>query len=428
MKDTLPDSFKLNGSDNFLLTLDHMMQRRCGTSNICSLALKLNASITQQELCERVDAFSLFKQCTELRLRGGFLFSLPRWVRIGKSGGAIEFREGDVVLRRKLNPKKEAPVALDVFQTTEGLTLVFTWHHALMDAHGAEAFLKLLGNPPSETEDAVEVWQDAHDTDPFTNISETLSVKDFLKEKAQQPLGTLPAKKVKTPTTRYRVVLFSEEETTQIDQKALQAGAMINRSAFYLAACALACFENMPKPEDLLIPIPQDRRKKGIVGPLIGNQVTFLFYRVPFVKDQTIKDLVQSISTQTMNMMRATIPERYFKLMDLSRYIPQSLYRRLIIGPSRGQIASVFFSDTGHSLADFTTFARTGVKEIIHYPPNFVPPGISFIFSRPQHRLQYTFAYIEEEWTPERLTGFTNTVNHHLGIQPAGDCSDRLQL
>ena len=54
------------------------------------------------------------------------------------------------------------------------------------------------------------------------------------------------------------------------------------------------------------------------------------------------------------------------------------------------------------------------MDRIVHYPPNVIPPGLSIIFSRPQNRLQYTVAYLEQTWTPDRLNAFVQTLNEYL--------------
>ena len=189
------------------------MVRECGNSNICSLEFSVGSSRTADEWADLIRAFSLFHELAALRLRGGFLFGQPRWEDAGGTACAITVMHGDVVVRRKIDPRKEAPIAFDLFSSEEGVQVVFVWHHALMDAHGAEALLAAFGSADREALTSDRVWTATTISDVFKDISNTLEMKDFLADAAREPLGKMTVDKSMGQDTGYKVVSFTDEET-----------------------------------------------------------------------------------------------------------------------------------------------------------------------------------------------------------------------
>ncbi|MDA0989647.1 MAG: hypothetical protein O3A51_02705, partial [Verrucomicrobia bacterium] len=196
-----------------------------------------------------------------------------------------------------------------------------------------------------------------------------------------------------------------------------------NRSHYYLAACARAVTtvvaERGDPVGDIVVTLPQDRRRRGAAGPILMNQVTFLFYRIPAAALDSMSGTVAELAKQMMDLMRQDFPALFLRMMLLFRYLPPWLHRFLLQQPTRKRMASFFFSDTGHSLDGFTHFMGVPVLTASHIPPNMVPPGLTFIFSRCQGRLAISLGSTAEDIRSEERDRLVDQLRRELLGAPA---------
>ncbi len=403
-----PTSMTLNGADFFLLQLDHLMWKLGKQRNICTFAVALQERIRYQDLENRLAADLSYQWITRLRLQQGWPFLLAKWVL--KSDVALpELNQYQIddpdslpadLFKIPFDIKVEAVFRVSLVQIANaGSILVFTWHHALMDAHGGETFIRHLGGLGKLSTDALCAQQEnVLPLKEQANIA--LQMKEFLLDISRLPIASLANTKKLNAEVRYRILSYTEQQTKDITIRASQQGAGFLVSAFYLAviACAVAKIQKKRAPmaeEDILIPIPLDRRKRGVHSPIIGNQVTFLFYRIPYKALANIKTCVAELVEQMKSLMRAENPRYYLVMMNFLRRVPGWLYRMQLTSPSEGKMASFYYSDTGDTLNLYDTLFDSQVTSAIHYPPNMYPPGITFVLSRSQDTLQLTFAYTQ---------------------------------
>lgn len=162
-------------------------------------------------------------------------------------------------------------------------------------------------------------------------------------------------------------------------------------------------YKRAPLESDMLVPIPLDRRKRGVQAPVLGNQVTFLFYRIPQAALESIGSCVTTLIAQMKDLMRSDNPRHYLIMMDFLRRVPGWLYRMQLTSPTNGQMASFHYSDTGDSLDLYDQLFACTVTNAIHYPPSMYPPGITFVFSRYRGAVQLTLGYMESILTDAEL-------------------------
>jgi NRPS condensation-like uncharacterized protein len=407
---SFPTEFPLNGIDHFLHQLDRVLFQSSGKGNVCSFVVELEGHLTASILNKYLSNQPTYQWITGLRLRRGRFFKLARWyVDTSADWPSIQEHEfsvaselPDSLLNPLINPEQESPFKTDVILTaTQRTFIVFSWHHALMDAHGAETFIQHFCS--SESPDNSE-WVKNIKPRCEHSIKERLrmvrGMKVYLYDACKLPIVSLYQPKPARPTLRHRVLKFNREETLKIVETARQQGAGFLVSAFYLAATARAVAHIQSQrgslQGDFLVPVPQDRRKRGAHESLVGNQVTFIFYRIPQTALNSIKECTSELVQQTTKLMRSEAPEGYLTMIGLIQRLPSWLYRWLMKSPTRGLMASFFYSDTGDSLSDFKMFCNRRVFNAIHYPPNAYPPGVTFIFTRFQGSLQITISYMEE--------------------------------
>ncbi|MDA0991229.1 MAG: hypothetical protein O3A51_10820, partial [Verrucomicrobia bacterium] len=149
-----PVSYELNGPDTFLLQLDALMRKRSGRGNICHFLVTLASPLDRETVQQHLSRQPIVQWLATLRLRGGRGYSPPRWCVDPKASlPPIPFAplpatdSGDVLgTTVSVNPRQASPFQIRLFgcdpQTTH---VLFVWHHALMDAHGAELLVTYLG-------------------------------------------------------------------------------------------------------------------------------------------------------------------------------------------------------------------------------------------------------------------------------------------
>lgn len=404
--DFFPPLVKLNEVDHFLLQLDRSMRQAGGGANVCTFVITLRGRLPLEELQHRLEADPVYRWVTSLRLCRR-LFRKSRWQPDAQAGlPEIQVHEpeeaGPVpesLLAMELAVSRESPLKIDLIpQGGDASLLIFTWHHALMDAHGGEFLVRHLGACSSGSP---LLWQPPRPPALPWRQRAVLAreMKSDLYAVSKPPLLVLHGRNEVPGRLRYRLLRFSTRQTRLIGERARDHGATFLTSAFYLAAtaCALARLKRHrgDRLQDVLVPVPQDRRRRGADGPVIGNQVSFLFYRI---QAEALGDLARctaSVVAQMQEFIRSRMPERYLVMMGLLRHLPSPLYRVLLRSPTEGAMGSCFFSDTGEVLAGCRTLFDHEVREAVHYPPNIHPPGLTFVFSRFQETLQVTFAVLD---------------------------------
>ncbi len=402
-----PAQIILNGADNFLLQLDNIMLRSSGQGNVCTFVVALQEQLELAVLEFNLADNPAYRWITRLRLRKGFPFSLAKWV-VDSNAELPEIKQYQIeaddklpseLLAKVIAIKNESPFKIDLIQVADaGSYLVFSWHHALMDAHGGESFVHLLTSKHALNQ---QEWvKHLSFNRPLKERAQIArEMKQFLYDTSQLPLLSLFKTGTIKPTQSYRILSFTQQQSGLISDTARQHGAGFLLSALYLAATASAIAaikkQRGPLNGDVLVPVPLDRRLKGARGPIIGNQVSFLFYRIPKQNLSNLQDCTVGLTEQMKNLIRSENPGHYLIMMDFLRRVPGIIYRLMLKAPTEGLMASFSFSDTGE-LPDFEQLFGQTMNSATHYPPNLYPPGMTFIFSRFRGCLQMTFAYTED--------------------------------
>jgi NRPS condensation-like uncharacterized protein len=403
-----PSQFTLNGADYFLLQLDRIMLRSSGKNNVCTLVVTLQQRLELDDLKRYLSDKPVYQWVSKLRLKKGLPFTLIKWV-VDAKGDVAEIQQHqleenqnvpDNLLATTINVINQAPFKIDLLQRSKtGTVLIFTWHHAFMDAHGGESLAHFLG---SQLTSKQPEWlhQQKINLPLKQRALIAQDMKNYLHEVSKLPLLSLYKKQSAKPSLHYQLLSFNETQSQLISNRARQHGAGISLSNFYLAAtaCAVAFIHQQrgTLEGDVLVPVPLDRRRRGSDDPIIGNQVSFLFYRIPKKALSDLQNCTTELINQMRNLMRDNNPEHGLVMMDFMRRNPGLIYRLMLEAPTAGLMASFFYSDTGESLQKYDELFGCPVESAVHYPPTMYPPGMTFVFSRFRGCLQLSFGYMEQ--------------------------------
>lgn len=423
-----PDKLILSGSDYFQLLLDRHYRQYGSQGNTSRFVVNVKGQLNAGQLEQTVNNDTIFRWLHSLRIKRQFPFRLSQWKQI-KTAHSIPIRIHEInqkdydipneFFKADIQPHLDPPFKLDlIYHRNDQTTLFLTWSHILLDSQGAEILVRHLGNATGNK--PVQLLASNNAEFSITKkLAQAREIRNFMfLDKKKTDISFLLNKHDSRYVNRYHLVRFSETETEQIITNSRCIGAQFGRSPFLLAA-AMHSFKDLLKRKGefypkIWVPIPQNQRKKGAVGPLAGNQLSYLFYRVFPQQLESMQKTVEVIRQQMIDQMRSNIPASFCSMMELMRWIPLWLYGYIIKSPTQGALASFFFSDTGKTLDDFKSFCGLPVSDAIHYPPHSSHPGFTIIFMDFQQKLQAIIAYNENVVNKEDIFCFESSIRKNL--------------
>jgi hypothetical protein len=444
----------LNGMDCLLMAFDYHMRKNGFAGNLAQIVLGLPVQISESEITGRIS--SLMEQFPIIHAvsKRHFFSRLPCWEmdpehlsgfpRITayhleeKTEENPEFK----TLKKKLfnlplQPEKGEQIRFDlVYFDKGGMEIYMTWVHALMDAHGAEYFLAMIGNPDLEKEALMVESQrmaksSRSDTGSDKNpVSETGNTDDKWKKAklsfdhidriAENPpvsiLSRFPEKA--KPLQEYWIMTFTREETIIVLDLARKRCGFFNESTCF-AASAMCELKQLYKKKRVLsdnyvLSLPVNLRKKGTHLPVFSNQSTSLLYSFTSENLLDFDSAVRHFKEQTQRVIKTGLLEANVAVMEISKFLPTWFYIRKVRQAMKGEIASIVMANPGTMYSRLSEFMGTPVDYVNHMPTIIAPPGIGVLFYQFAGRLNITFVYTEGILSQEEQNGFQQGIRNHL--------------
>jgi len=416
------NSVPLTAADCFILALEKHDHHKGLSGNTCRYLLELDGELNVVDFKNKITNNKVSHYLASLSINRNGLFALPQWE--SKQGNKIEVTVHeddsflpDLLFNKKISAENSPLFSFDIIRRTDGNTaLIFSWNHLIMDSYGAVLFLKQLNGSESSS------GYISDDTKIKLNVStlkEAVKAKFFLSASSKKPTsGVSPETRHPEVDQKIKVIRFTKEETMQIDLNAPKLGAKFGRSPFYLACSARAVREILIQRKSTVsnfwIPVPQNKRKKGAAGPLLGNHLSFLFYRLNSVVLESLELAVKSINDQMVDQIRKGIPRAYDVLMHFLRRVPSSLYYHLIKGPQGGSLSGFLFTIAEDHPEELLKFNGLNVSHALSFPPNIYPPGLTVAFMRFEGRLQIMVLYYKEVLSESEIVHMEKQLKFEL--------------
>ena len=410
----------LNGSDYFQLVLDRQMKRWGNTSNIGHLVLELAGPISPDALREKLQHKAI-QNILNRRLIYGLPFQIPRWAKRNTNSDILHIdnantaHTGSMVPVQQIIPTREPALQIHLSNETKA-TITLSWHHVLMDARGAEAFMALLADDAKINER--DFLPNASKGKILDQLNHAKEAKKYIFEHRDVPVSNLLSKAEASRSQTIRSQIhFNENESGYILANAAKL-VRFGRSPFYLASGAHA-FKDLLSSRNLdlntiFVPAPQDHRLRGSVKPVFSNQVSFFFYRLFPEMMSSVGDSTKALTQQMMNQIKAGVPKNYKDMMEVFRHMPLPLYDWISQQPTLGAVASFYFSDTGNSFKDTKTFQGQKINDITHLPPASNYPGLTLVFTEFNNRIKVSIVSCEAAMTKTELKQFKSSIYNHL--------------
>jgi diacylglycerol O-acyltransferase len=380
----------LTGADCFILALERHSAPSGGSNNTCRYVLELDGRLDAADFRSWVNQQPALKQLCAFYLYRPSLFGLPQWNK--GIPGDIEVNECDSndvipqhILNRNLSHTEPKQFVFDIVHRTPAQSaLIFSWNHLLLDGQGAAVLLANIfsgnGDMPLTTNEGIKAWS-------LQDFRDAAKAKEFVTTSSKKPLTDIVNTGSGNPSQqRIEVIELSEAETRQIDKNALLCGAKFGLSSFYLACCARAVASFLAgknvDTENFWIPVPQSTRKKGGVTPLLGNHLSFQFYRIGKNDISEPGRCVRSINDQLVSQLRDNIPKAYETLLKILKRVPTGLYYQMIKMPQGKSLSGFLFTVAGNHPETFNEVRGLQITNALSFPLNVFPPGLTFAFMR----------------------------------------------
>lgn len=394
-------SKKISGADKFQLLLDrHIMSGGSATGNVIRLSIEAKGQINAKELQKKIQQNDFLTQLNSLEIKEPF-FSVPRWKQEKKQKTVsvsehIAEKHGffpEEILNRRLKINSGELLHIDIIHSPEHTTIVISAHHVLADNQGIQAIAKIISEDKEQNE---IVFTDDEKNEPslWKKLVHTLKSVVFVFRKTPKNLARL--RENKKQNNKFSVIRFSNDESKKIEELALKNGAQLSRSAYFLAATSIALKQTVfanTEGNSFFVPVPQNQRLRGKKNFHLGNDISFLFYNIPFSELENLRNATSFITQQLTEQAKKESPKSYKYLMEVFRFLPLTVYDFFFKLPTKGTISSFLFSDLGETLPDMKIFLGKEISEILNFPPSPSPPGITIVFMKHTEKIKVITAY-----------------------------------
>lgn len=309
------------------------------------------------------------------------------------------------------------------------MEIIMTWHHAMMDAHGAEYFFHMIGqNSDGCTLTLDEAVDDTHSL--FGKRISSIDTQEKLRL-AKPVFDQIDRMALLRPVSLYATLKpqtssrmdfcfegFTLPETTEIMNRCRTMCGAMNDSAYFLSAALLTCAEVYLRKgietRSYIVSSTIGLRKIGARLPIFTNQAGVLLYEFTAGDKSGLSSVAEQFRSQTQDAMRNDMLFSNQCALELSRFMPTWLYMRKIKKALRGEIASLLFANPGATFQGLATFMNEPVQYQYHVPAVVTPPGIAIVYYTFAGRLQITLAYAEGLLSSEEADGFLAEVRRRL--------------
>jgi len=411
-----PSNIPLTGTDCFILALEKHDKNKDSSGNTCRYIIDLDGDLSLEHLKAELDKNETIQWLSDFYIATS-LFS-KKWKIKKNSLIQLNKIESETtipqqILKRKLNKAVPPLFCFDLIKRKNNTTtLIFSWHHLIMDGYGAVLLLKSLAKvlpslPPKHQVATIN-----------TTLKKAVQSKKFLDETSKGSASDLLQNSTQKSTQSIKIIRFSKTESQQIENNAKAAKAVFGISPFYLACLSLAIKNTLTNRKEkninFWIPVPQDNRKKGATSPIIGNHLSFLFYRIFNTDLTSINACVASINKQMLHQIKMALPKAYQHLMGYLKYIPSSIYYQLIKGPKGKSLSSFLFTIAADHPKELENIFGCKILNAISLPPNTYPPGVTAAFSSFNEQIQVAILYYNDVLSEDEIVQIEQDLKANL--------------
>lgn len=426
-----PSKVPLSGGDCFHLMLEKHASKYQAGGNVVRIVFYLDNNKVTQKIIQNINNSPIVHWMCNVKINKGFLLSKPFWeyqqtnrqavVHEHQLTNAKEIPES--IFKRNILVTNPQLIEFDIMYYADGKSaIMLSWNHTLMDGRGAGMLIKHLNDEQETTQDnflKLFPEKEAH-TALFHYIKNMYEVKRFIETSSKAPISNVVKQNNENNQRfKYEVISFTSNETQRIDANAIKHGARFGTNLFLMASCVFAVNALLKKRkknnQDIIwLPVPYDGRRRGALGPIVNNHVQYLFYRLEGNALSSVKNSLQSLNEQMVAQIKNDMPKKYNTLLNVMRHIPLGLYHHLTNRKSENVFASFLYTSTGENIHDMKTLMTAPIEDVIIFPPQTFPPGITFSFLRHNNALKLNMVYSQNALSNDEKTMMVSTLKSIL--------------
>lgn len=424
-----PKKVYLSGADWFLHVLDNAADKKSFDFNIIRIVLDVENENYATTIINRLKQHDLVKWMLNIQLEKPFFFSKPYWkFKNSTNELTVNYHElgqnslYDLKLFQQAMRVNKTPLfACDCVKENGVVSkIILSIHHVLMDGRGASFFLEELHANEFPLKDIFDKFhyfpkEKTTKISWYKHVKNMYFIKHFMNQ--QQSKNNANFNNLSSNSFKIQVVTFDELESLQIINNAQLNGAKFGLNQFLLAVSIKEITELFREKNiqgDCWLPIPYDGRKRGGNGPIISNEISFLFYRIQQAEQKSIEAIVQEIQFQMMDQLRQDLPKKYSLFLEMMQYIPEKLFSFLILRASAGNLASFLYSASIEQARDVSNKFELQAKNMLIIPPFSSPPGLTISFINFSGQLSLNLVYDEALLSETELLAIVVRLKHKL--------------
>lgn len=389
----------LTGADKFMLALDFHSKINGGNGSVCHYILEFDPNIDLDLIQSKIETSDSVQRLETLYL------NQRKW---SNKDGSVKIKtlKSDEFLPREIyelefNLNSPPLIHFHFVINEHQKRLILSWHHLLMDGYGANLFIKSIfdidyNHLPKRNSTPID----------FKHFIKARKAKRFLSKSAKNTqLSIVSKEKRHLSSPKIEKITFSEKQFLNLMQCSRLAGSKFGIGNYLLAGATLSIYKisGVKEPTTYWIPIPQDQRKKGAQGPIVGNQLSMLFYRIELNTASTIKSVVSELDRQMIHQIKEKVTENYVHLMNFLRTTPSWLYHQMIKGPKGKSLSSFLFTYAPAIELNFKELPEQSVIAAYNIPPNTYPPGLTVSVNQFNNNLQLFVQYYSDVLTANEV-------------------------
>jgi hypothetical protein len=283
--------------------------------------------------------------------------------------------------------------------------LGMAFDHKLLDAFGAESFLRLIDHAWQGKLD--ELTARVRTTEPaqldhwMRRFRSGKIVNERLSKLAERDLSAL---RMPAPGRSHRVCFLHEKLTAeQTEHVRLRAGEECGMPILLPSTAARAVLAMklaipaapLPGTQHLVFTSASTRSPGQEWEGLFFNQLSFLLFSVPQETPESPGPLAVLLRDEFFDQMRQGMPAALQDATALMRICPHWLGSRLMKRFFKGRLCSLYFAclrETGFSQNTFMGFPAV---DLIHTPTAFAPPGLNLCMTYFGDHFNLVLSYLE---------------------------------
>lgn len=403
-----PKKVPLTGADKFILALESSGRAKMAKENVCIYRLSFDRNFELDALKEKLFADEQLAYLSSLRLSGkGDNYNFWKTSEQGQIDLTVT-NSPEEFFEKPFDLFKKAPLRVVITKKSEAVEFYLIWHHLLMDGQGATLLLRHLNGEKIEL-----ALPRTGSRLNWKNFSLARQAKKYIDRSASGKIQSVESKIHKDRTSVIFQYTVPAAQAEVLRQKARENQSKFGLGNYLLVLCARAVHRTFhhEKPLTYWIPIPQDTRKKNAVGPILGNQLSFLFYRLEMQSEMSEQELVAQLDSQMMTQIREKIPQKNGHLLNFMRRFNPRWYYRLLTGPSGTMLTSFLYTYAPDHPQSLMEFQGQKVQSALNLPPNSYPPGLTFSIQGINGEITISVQSFDHLLTAEREVEFSRQIS-----------------